>query len=56
MWEVYILAVAVNILFAVANMVSCIWEHDTKTLLPWTLAGIAWLCNFFWGLRRMGEK
>jgi hypothetical protein len=56
MWEWYLLMVMLNILVATVNIVVCIWEHDTKTLLPWVLGCLAWFSNFFWGLRRMGEK
>lgn len=55
MWEFYVLAVMVNIVIAVVNMVVCIWDHDTHTLLPWVLGALSWTSNFFWGLRRMGE-
>jgi hypothetical protein len=33
---------AIQVLLAVANIVNCLWEHDTKTLLPWVLSGLGW--------------
>ena len=56
MWEWYVFLVGVNIVASVINMVFCIWEHDTHALLPWALGFLAWVSNFFWGVRRMGEK
>jgi hypothetical protein len=56
MWEWYVVLTMVNIVASVINMVICIWNHDTQTLLPWVFSALGWGGNFFWGLRRLGEN
>jgi len=56
MWGWYVVLTMVNIVASVINMVICIWNHDTQTLLPWTFSALGWVGNFFWGLRRLGEN
>ena len=31
-----------QVIVATVNIVVCIWEHDTRTLLPWMLSFLGW--------------
>lgn len=43
----------VQCLLSLVNVVNCLWEHDTKTLLPWILSGLGWFVVSLQMLKRI---
>jgi len=55
--EVILVAAVLQMVLAVSNIVSCLWEHDTKTLLPWMFSFLGWFIVGAQMMRRIeGEK
>lgn len=53
MIEITAVMAIVQVFLAFVNVVTCIWEHDTRQMLPWILSGLGWFVVVVQMLKRI---